>query len=56
MCHRTQVLWPAAAKASAREACADLKEGGVFADAGHLEDGDSWLKAHLHLSVEAEVS
>ena len=55
-------------KANTREAGADVKESGLFADAGHLEDGgltsqspspgkmeDLFLKVHLHLSVEAEV-
>ena len=37
------------------EAGACVKESGLFADAGHLEDGDSCHIAHLHLSVEAEV-
>ena len=55
-------------KANTREAGADVKESGLFADAGHLEDGgltsqspspgkmeDSRLRAHLHISVKAEV-
>ena len=36
----TEKVWlPAAAKASTRGAGADVKESGLFADAGHLEDG-----------------
>ena len=30
-------------------------ESGLFSDANNMEDGDSRLKAHLQLSVEAEV-
>ena len=32
-----------------------MKESGLVADAGHLEDGDSCLEASLHLSGEAAV-
>ena len=67
-CDRTQVWLPAAAKADTREAGAEGKERSLFSGAGHLEegvltsqspspweDGELNLKAHLHLSVEAEV-
>ena len=37
-CNPKPVWLPAATKASAREAAADVKEHGLFADAGHLED------------------
>ena len=50
-----QVQLPGTMKASTGESGADVNGNGFFADAGHLEDGDSCLKAHLHLSVEAEV-
>ena len=33
-----------------------LKESGLSAGTDHLEMGDSHHKAHLHLSVEAEIS
>ena len=35
----TQARLPAAMKDNTREAGADVKESGLFADAGHLEDG-----------------
>ena len=54
-CNRTQVQLPAATKASTREAGADVKESCIFSGAGHMEDRDTCHKAHLHLSVEAEV-
>ena len=56
-CHREQVRLPATTKSNTWEAGADVKESGLFSGAGHLEDGgvDSHVKAHPHISVEAEV-
>ena len=69
-CNRKQAWLPAAAatNANTRETGADVKESGLFSGAGHLEGGglvsqspspgkmgDSRLKAHHHLSVQAEV-
>ena len=50
-------------KANIQEAGADVKESGLYLEDGGLRPqspspekmGDSCLKAHLHLSVEAEV-
>ena len=42
-------------KANTQEAGADVKESGLFSGAGHLKDGGSRLKAHFHISVEADV-
>ena len=47
-------LAAAAAKANTQEAGAGVKEGGLFVDAAHLEDGG--LMSQIDLSVEAEVS
>ena len=38
-CKQMQFWLPAAMKANTQEAGADVKESGLFADAGHLEDG-----------------
>ena len=66
-CNKSQAGLPDAMKANTQEAGADEKESGLFADAGHLEDGchvskpipwkmgDSCHKAHLYLSVKADV-
>ena len=45
-CNESQAGLPDTTKANTQEAGADEKESGLFADAGHLEDGVSHLKAH----------
>lgn len=50
-----QVCLPAPTKANTQGEGVNVKESGLFADASYLEDGDAHLKAHLPLSVEAEV-
>ena len=37
---QTQVQLPAATKANTQEACADVKESGLFSEAGRLKDGE----------------
>ena len=52
--HRSGQL-PAARKADTREAGADVKESGLFADAGHLEGGELTSQIPSPLTLEAEV-
>ena len=52
-----QVQLPVAMKANTQEAGADVKESGIFSDAGHLEDGGltSQRDPHLYSSIEIQA-
>ena len=53
--NQMQVWLPITMRSDTQEAGADLKESGLFKCLSSVKMGNSCLKAHLHISVEAEV-